>query len=69
MICNVLRQDIETDISKPEVAVEEVEETDSDEDTIVAYKEVYQLNTAVTRYTTTSTSTTNQEVLEGYKNN
>ena len=38
--------------------MEEVEESDSDEDTILAYKELYQLNTAVTKYTSTTTTTT-----------
>ena len=56
LLCNVLRLDIET-----EVVVEEVEESDSDEDTIVAYKELYQLNTAVTKYTTTTTTTSHQQ--------
>ena len=52
-ICNVLRLDIEQ-----AVALEEVEESDSDEDTILAYKELYQLNTALTKYTSTTTTTT-----------
>ena len=43
-----LRQDVEADISEPTVVLEE---SDSDEDIIVAYKELHQLNTAVTRYT------------------
>ena len=38
--------------------VEEVEESDSDEETILAYKELYQLNTAVTKHTTTTTTAT-----------
>ena len=46
-------------ISEPVVAVvEEVEESDSDEETILAYKELYQLNTAVTKHTTATTTTT-----------
>lgn len=41
--------------------LEVLEESDSDEDIIVAYKELYQLNTAVTKYTTTTTTTTSQQ--------
>ena len=45
-------------ISEPVVAVvEEVEESDSDEETILAYKELYQLNTTVIKNTTTTTTT------------
>ena len=53
-----LRQDVEADISEPTVVLEE---SDSDEDIIVAYKELYQLNTAVTRYTTTSSTRDTQQ--------
>ena len=38
-----------------------LEESDSDEDIIVAYKELYQLNTAVTKYTTTTTTATTSQ--------
>ena len=41
--------------------LEVLEESDSDEDIIVAYKELYQLNTAVTKYTTTTTTTTTSQ--------
>ena len=51
------RQDVEADISEPTV----VEEPNSDEDIIVAYKELYQLNTAVTKHTTTSSTRATQE--------
>ena len=37
--------------------LEEVEESDSDEETIPAFKELYQLTTAVTKHTTTTTTT------------
>ena len=57
LIYVALRQDVEADISEPTV----VEEPDSDEDIIVAYKELHQLNTAVTRYTTTSSTRDTQQ--------
>ena len=48
LIYVALRQDVEADISEPTVVEEE---PDSDEDIIVAYKELSQLNTAVTKHT------------------
>ena len=57
LIYVALRQDVEADISEPTV----VEEPNSDEDIIVAYKELYQLNTAVTKHTTTSSTRDTQE--------
>ena len=58
LIYVALRQDVEADISEPTVVLEE---PDSDEDIIVAYKELYQLNTAVTKHTTTSSTRATQE--------
>ena len=58
LIYVALRQDVEADISEPTVVLEE---SDSDEDIIVAYKELYQLNTAVTKHTTTSSTRATQE--------
>ena len=57
LIYVALRQDVEADISEPTV----VEEPNSDEDIILAYKELYQLNTAVTKHTTTSSTRDTQE--------